>query len=270
MLSPTGKPFPNQELKHHLGVFRRYLQLNDLVADGEVWSAHRTFNSLQSVVRSHNAPLDADICFYVFDMLTLADWKNPVEPYSERFGRCLGNYPNVRFIQQNFIANAEEAAAQFDRAISSGWEGIMLRALHAPYKHGRCTIRENGLLKFKQFQTLDAVITDVIVQRQMREDVERTVRPDGYLERPFKKEDFIEDTMLAGFVVHHPKFGEFSVKAGKGYTHIDKSVWYNRWITDPQCFLGRHIEFSYMPHGMKDKPRHGSLVRFREDLDAVA
>jgi len=49
------------------------------------------------------------------------------------------------------IKDLEEFKACEEKFLKEGYEGIMARSPHAPYKVGRSTLKEQGLLKIKRF-----------------------------------------------------------------------------------------------------------------------
>src|SRR5213078_1591715 len=72
--------------------------------------------------------------------------------------RALGELaPDLR-IPHTVAAHAAAAQATFDEAIAAGHEGVMVKALDAPYEAGR---RGAGWLKVKPVHTLDLVVLAV-------------------------------------------------------------------------------------------------------------
>jgi ATP-dependent DNA ligase len=272
LLSPALKPFPNRNMTEHLYTFLKFCQEHRIVTDGEFWSPSLTFQQLQSVVRSHDKPIPNDVCYYIFDAMSEAEWDTGhAPPFAHRIRDVVLNlvdHPHIVRVEQDYIQTAVEAETLFEKQIENGQEGIILRNPSTGYKHGRCTTKQDGMWKFKQFITQDAVIVGVEEQMKMREGLERTTNVVGHLERSYKAEDYVPAGRIGAFVVK--KFDlnsdreiQFKVKPGKGYDDAWKtSMWYLK-----DSLTGKHIEFKFMPHGTMDKPRIGNLVRFRPDLD---
>ncbi|MFM7851045.1 MAG: hypothetical protein ACKO96_03815, partial [Flammeovirgaceae bacterium] len=42
--------------------------------------------------------------------------------------------------------------------LERGYEGVMIRGLHGPYKQGRATLKQGWLMKLKEFDDDEAVI----------------------------------------------------------------------------------------------------------------
>ncbi len=266
LLSPALKPFPNKNMYDHMKVFLEFCRQNRIVTDGEFWSPEITFQELQSIVRSFDKPIPSHVKYYVFDAMSETEWDNDTaSSFAQRYRDAMGVlccFPNVVRVEQLWIENAEKAEQMFDQFITDGQEGIILRNPGAGYKHGRCTIRQDGMWKFKQFITQDAVIIGVEEQMKMRDDLTRTTNAIGHLERSYKAEDYVPAGMVGAFVV---KQGDltFKVKPGKGCD----DAWKTSMFYLKDSLVGKHIEFKFMPHGSMDKPRIGNLVRFRPDLD---
>ena len=267
LVSPALKPIPNKNLKLHLNNFLEYCRLNHLVTDGELWCESMEFSELSSVIRSHNKPIPDDLCYYMFDIKTNLGWNSESEEhYVYRMKAYMGlpRFPHVSPVVQQYIKSAAEAQEMFDGVIEHGGEGIILRDPCVPYKHGRCTTNENGMWKFKEFETHDAVIVRFEEQMKLKEGVERTRDQTGHLEREHSQQCY-QPAGTLGAVVVNWQGHDFKVKPGKGYDSFSKKRIWEEYVSTPNGYIGQQCEFKYMPHGTKDKPRIGSLVRFRFD-----
>jgi hypothetical protein len=225
---------------------------------------------ISSILTTHNRVIPDDIGYYVFDMMTAEEWDNGTEQnFIARYlnyTRDLADIPKVFPVKQWHITSPEEAETFYNGQIEQGHEGMILRQLFAKYKHGRCTVNQDGLWKFKEFVTHDAVIVSIEEQMKLKEGVERTRNELGHLERRFEQDLYEPAGMVGAFIVSYNTLN-FKVKPGKGHNNLVKRSWWKAYLTNPFNFIGHHCEFKYMPHGTKDKPRIGSLVRFRPDLD---
>lgn len=261
------KDHANKELSGHFFDLCVLLRERGLIADGELWSETLSFSNLSGVLRSHHETL-GDTGFYIFDLLTSLEWSGPSLPsgFGNRYRRMLNmidGFPNVFILPQVYVTSASEAETRYNTRIERGEEGSMLVNPFRGYKHNRATHNESWLLKFKNFITSDAPIISVIRQNKMIDGIERTRDAGGYLERSHHKFDYEPDDKIAGFNVLFEGL-EVGIKAGKGFTDDDKIRWFHEWQANPSSFIGRQVEFSWMPHGTKDRPRIGSLVRFRD------
>jgi len=276
LLSPNMKDVRNRQLPLFLENLMMYCHEHRLVVDGELWSPKRKFHmepkseGISSILTTHNRFIPPDIGYYVFDIMTEEEWDNGTEkPFINRYleyKQLLTGFPHVHPVEQWHMKDALEAEAFFEGQLELGHEGMILRQLHAGYKHGRCTDKQDGMWKFKEFLTVDAKIVGVEEQMKLKEGVDRTRDERGRLERRFEQDLYEPAGKVGSFVVEKDGV-QFKVKPGKGHNDYIKTSWWQDYLNDPNRFLGHHIEFKYMPHGTKDKPRIGSLVGFRPDLD---
>jgi hypothetical protein len=275
-ISPNIKDVRNNNIAEHLSVLGTFCQANRLVVDGELWSPTRSFhepikeNGISSILTTHNRIIPKDIGYYVFDIMSEEDWdENTEESFITRYNNyktLLTDIPNVFPVEQYLVQTAVEAEAFFNQQIALEQEGMILRQPSAFYKHGRCTVNQDGMWKFKEFQTHDAVIIAVEEQQRLKPDIERTRDVLGHLERRFEQELYEPAGKVGAFVVQMNGV-HFKVKCGKGHNDYLKTSWWQDYCQHSQKWNGKHIEFKMMPHGTLDKPRIGSLVRFRPDLD---
>jgi ATP dependent DNA ligase domain len=276
-LSPNLKDIRNTHLPFHLEEFFAECKKHRLVTDGELWSPTRGFHmedkeeGISSILTTHDRFIPDDISYYVFDLMSEEEWDNGTEkPFINRYlnyKQILYGFPNVRLVEQHYVTNHVEAEEFFEAQLAAGHEGMILRSQTAKYKHGRCTMRQDGMWKFKEFITHDAVIVGVEEQMKLKPGVERTRNELGHLERRFEQDLYEPAGMVGSFNCTSPsQETPFKVKPGRGHGHTWKR---NMWEghTKLNNLIGKHIEYLYMPHGTLNKPRIGRLVRFRTDLD---
>ncbi len=91
---------------------------------------------------------------YFFDLLHLDGADLLDAPLSER-AAALGALAPERRVPHALAADATAAQAELDAALAAGHEGVMVKALGAPYAAGR---RGAGWLKVKPVHTLDLVV----------------------------------------------------------------------------------------------------------------
>jgi DNA ligase-1 len=96
-------------------------------------------------------PLDA----FFFDALAL-DGANLIDlPAEQRFAALGAAVPAQLRVQRKVTDRVDEAAAFVAQALAAGHEGVMAKALHAPYEAGA---RGRSWLKVKAATTLDLVV----------------------------------------------------------------------------------------------------------------
>ena len=141
----------------------RSLPVQRVILDGEV-VAHGTdgrplaFQDLMSrfsreddSLAEAEGPLEA----MFFDVLLLDDAVLVDRPYIERRAVLERLVPAAHRVPQSVVESADAAQTAFDAALAAGHEGVMLKALDAPYTAGR---RGSQWLKLKPAVTVDLVI----------------------------------------------------------------------------------------------------------------
>jgi hypothetical protein len=277
LLSPNLTDIRNSYLPQHLKEFIEECRKHRLVTDGELWSPVRGFHmedkeqGISSILTTHDRFIPDDISYYIFDLMSEEEWDNETEkPFINRYlnyKQILFGFPNVRIVEQHHITNHVEAEEFFEEQLRLGHEGMILRSQTAKYKHGRCTLRQDGMWKFKEFITRDGRIIAVEEQMKLKAGVERTRNEIGHLERRFEQDLYEPAGMVGAFMVEDLQTkNHFKVKPGRGCDNTWKK---NMWEGHSKLnnIIGKHCEYNFMPHGTLNKPRIGSLVRFRPDLD---
>ena len=271
MFSRNGKPQPNKELPIYLSSLLKWSLEEKLVIDGELYVHKMPFNELQSMLRKEDSKLNNKLQYYIFDILTTEEWENNTEPkFDERYKRYLKlvktkkSFNGVVFpVPQVLVLSPKEASDFFNKSLKDDYEGMMLRNPVGFYKHGRCTIREQNLLKFKEWVTVDAVITGFTAKQKMKQDVKygpRTRDIFGSLKRSGKQADFEEVEEIGSAEVELPDGLQTNVNFAKEFGRLIS--WDNK-----EEFIGKHVEIKYMKVGTKDKPRFGLITRMRPELD---
>jgi ATP-dependent DNA ligase I len=126
-LAPDGRPRPFQETMSRFG-------------------SRRGVDELRAAV-----PLSS----LYFDCLHLDGEDLLDHPAGERFAALAGRLPEALRVPRIETADAAEAERFLDDALARGHEGVMVKALDAPYEAGR---RGAGWLKVKRAHTLDLVV----------------------------------------------------------------------------------------------------------------
>jgi DNA ligase-1 len=125
--------------------------------DGRPHPFGLTMSRFGSRSRRDLAELRADypLSSFVFDVLHL-DGEDLIDrPAAERFAALEDRLPKELRVPRIVTEDAEEAERFLDDALARGHEGVMVKALDAPYEAGR---RGAGWLKVKRAHTLDLVV----------------------------------------------------------------------------------------------------------------
>jgi DNA ligase-1 len=267
LFSRTMKPQPNRNLPAHLKeLLKASVELN-LAIDGELFSPDLTFSELEGTFKREDGDIHPSIQLYAFDMMLASSWGQPhkaggfldrnnnLRAFIERVKPA-----NVTYLKQRMVSKASEVQALYEGALSSGYEGLILRDPNALYKHGRATVKEGIIFKMKPFDTLDAVVIGYEQQRQLKDGIERATNELGRTARTFKQEDYTVTDNLGALQVRDEKGREFSIGWGRGWTMAKRKELWDRRTT----LVGQWVEVRFMVVGEKDLPRMPQLIRFRE------
>ncbi len=275
LYSRSLKLIPNREMQKLWG--RK--ELNGL--DGEVVvgppTAEDCFNRSTSVVMSRDKPAK-DARFYVFDSYC------EVEPFSIRHSNAsltmdqkgllnlTGNTSTTErymtLVTHTLIKNAKQLALYEHKMCGLGYEGIMRRSVTGGYKHGRSTLKEQGLIAVKRTVDAEAVVLDVYEQEENTN--EKRLNELGKMKRSSHKAGKVGKGTLGGFTVIGYRngkqigdWGVFNIATGVGLTEkLREELWARR-----DTLKGRIIKFRYQKIGTKDAPRQPIFLGFRDGKD---
>ena len=207
---------------------------------------------------------EPDFAFYAFDMV----FKHcPSMGFMERFVGLKKNvkslaHPRIKVVPQVDIASLIGVQMYEGKMLEQGYEGVMLRSRKAPYKHGRSTMKEGGLMKLKQFKDGEAEVLSLI--EQMENTNEQKIDELGRAKRSSHKAGKVAKGTLGALHVRDIQTGiEFDV--GTGFDdELRRLYWQQR--NGSKSLVGQVITYKYFPSGSKDKPRFPVFVGVRKDL----
>ena len=142
----------------------RDLSSQDLILEGEViaFTAERRPQPFQVTMRRFGRRLDIEASraqlpleAYFFDCLRLDGRSLADQPTRARYQSLDTVVPAERRMPRLITRSEQEAGAFYDAALVAGHEGVMAKALDAPYEAGN---RGASWLKIKRAHTLDLVV----------------------------------------------------------------------------------------------------------------
>lgn len=248
--SRSGKPIPNKNVQRMYGHYHGY--------DGELIYGSPTdanvYNKTVSAVMTEDGP---QVDFYAFDY-----WDSTYT-YKSRHGYLEeGIIYNMYLVPQYEVASEDDVIKYEKVMLDLGYEGVMLRNPDAVYKHGRSTIKEEGLLKVKRFIDSEATVLDV--HPLFRNNNEAKTDALGYTERSTCKDNLVATNLLGSIIVKDLYTGiEFSIGSG-----FDEQTRIGLW-QQKDALIGKIVKYKHFPVGEKDKPRFPVFIGFRakEDMD---
>ena len=139
------------------------LPVHAAVLDGELIALREDgrplpFQDTASRTATQDAGPAVPLSVFLFDALHLEGADLIDLPYWKRHTELAGAVPADLLMPRLVTASAEEAAAFFTDALAHGHEGVVVKALTAPYAAGR---RGAGWIKVKPRHTLDLVVLAV-------------------------------------------------------------------------------------------------------------
>lgn len=254
-LSRKLKPIPNNFVRHKLETLLRHYPA---LLDGEIVVGRDKFNEIQSLIMSEEG--EPQFTYMIFDQLL--NWDSA--GYQARIAADFYiSSPYVAYVQSAIVNNPQELLEWEQYILKDGNEGIILRALDAPYKNGRSTIKEQSLIKFKRFHDSEAIILrseplEVNTNCQTTDNL-------GYAEHSDHQAGKVKVAQLGSWSVQDcnpesPFYNKiFSI--GSGFTELQRVRF---WNLKHLC-KGKIVKYKYLLHGAKDKPRGPIWLGFRED-----
>jgi ATP-dependent DNA ligase len=150
--SRTGAYF--ETVEHICAELRPILLQNPgLILDGELYTADMPFEELAGVIKRKKTS-EADMArvqlvkYHIYDVVVDG------VPYSERHARIVGAISkadkchHLEVVHTQLIHNVNEFKQAFGEYVAAGYEGIMLRNSHGPYRQN---YRSHDLQKYKEF-----------------------------------------------------------------------------------------------------------------------
>lgn len=233
-VSRTLKPIQNHYIRKTL---EDSLSKNLSCLDGELTTL-TSFQETASDVMSHDG-----MPFFKYKVFDAFNFAVPDETYTQRIVR-LEELTLPSFCEKVLpvmITNAEELLRYEAQCLRDGYEGVMIRSPHSPYKMGRSTTKEGWLLKIKRFEDSDATII-------------------GFEE--LMHNDNTAANMLGAFIVRDINTNRcFNI--GTGFTDkIRIEVWYNK-----KNYINKIVKYKFQPYGVVNAPRCPVFLGFRDDIN---
>ena len=249
-LTRSFKPIRNEYLQKILSS-----NLPDGI-DGELTSGS-TFQECSSIMRIKGEP---DFKVWIFDFVNPND---EVKPYKERMNELRKfesfNIPSYEILFPTIVSNQEQIDQLMIKNLNAGYEGLMLRDPNGIYKFGRSSVKENILLKVKEFMDDEA---EIIAFREKMVNTNEGLKDNfGRTKRSSCQDGLKPSGTLGGFILRNSEGLEFSCGSGLNDALRDE-IWKNK-----SKYLGKLVKYKFMSKGIKDLPRHPVFMGFRDETD---
>lgn len=259
LISRTGKLIPNGYIQRTICEEINDTLDQDIRLDGELLAvkadgSFADFGDCESLIMSRDKI--GDFKFAIFDIV-VPEPTYVRNEYLEVLKESSGLSNRFVFLDQIPITSASEFREFHIAATEAGYEGTMYKHRTALYKHGRGTLRDKTLVKYKDFVDSEAVVVGwrcLMINNNAAETSEL-----GFTKRSKQAAGLNVDLdRLGSMQVRDIKTGqEFSIH---GFTDKQRI----EFATD--AIIGQTVTYKYFPYGGYDKPRHPVFKGFRHDI----
>lgn len=262
----SNKPIPNRALRALLAN-KALVGLDYEIIHGDPCDEN-SFSNSTSAVMTEAGP-KSGFYIHVFD-----DFSLPNAPYTSRLriaeqkvGSLWIPGLSISTSMPIEISTRESLDNYHDRAVAKGWEGLVLRHKSKPYKFGRSTFREFGMVRYCRETTLEAEI--IGFDEQMWNCNEAVLNERGYTQRSSAAAGLVPKGMLGAFICKNPLQASaeapatFKIGTMTGLTDAKRQeIWAKR-----EAYVGKLIKFKYKDCGSQDRPRQPIGIGFRDRAD---
>jgi DNA ligase 1 len=255
ILSRSFKPIRNKHVQTTLSRL-----LPDGV-DGELTVGDNFQSSTSGIMSTDGSP---DFKTWIFDYVDpipplhfqINTFRHRIhDPVLDSIPSCL----NHEVLKGIWVHNEEELATHEMLYLLQGFEGVMLRDPDGTYKFGRSTQNENLLLKVKRFTDDEGTLISLEEKQSNYNPAQQDAF--GRTKRSSAKAGMHPAGTLGALVVEM-KDGRV-VNVGSGLNdELRARIWHS-----PNDYIGKLVKFKYLPHGVKDLPRHPVFLGFRDPED---
>jgi len=258
LISRTLKKIPNKKIRDRANL------LLPRGADVELWNKELSYHEIESIVMSHEHPAWEHIHFHLLDMVLLAMDDGKTLNYAERmnhigtFMKCVNTDSAVKFAPPIVCHNAEQLMQFFLVVEEECGEGVCFRSLNGPYKQGKCTLKEEYLIKLCRHSIEEAEIIDFIEQYENGNPDKRNAT--GAMNRSKAQGNLYGKDTLGALIVRSAAGQVFRIGTGVGLDDkLRKEIWLNQ-----EKYKGQWVKYKCKKHGEKNKPRSPVFWGFRK------
>jgi DNA ligase 1 len=252
-LSPFRNPFVRSELS---GLFK---DVHPLV-DGELVVGDRRGPGVLQRTSSGvtNGQGKPDFTLWVFDTPQLGYGFRERLQLAEQIVTELG-HNRIRFLRHKLLSTPGELEQYAERCLERGYEGIITRSVHGPYKEGKSTLREQFMLKYKPFIDAEGRVKSWYEEQENTNEAKREAT--GKLKRSSAKEGKKPKGTLGGLILEDCTT-KVEVRVGGGFSAEQRRELWKLIQRDPKALLNQLVTYKKQKVGEKDKPRHPNFVDF--------
>lgn len=165
----------------------------------------------------------------------------------------------IRLLEYEYIRSYEQLVQYLDKCLKRGFEGIITRDPAGLWKDGKSTLREQGMLKVKPFETAEGRVTGWYEEMENTNEAKREAT--GKLKRSSAKAGKRGKGTLGGLILRDLRT-DVEVRVGGGFTDRQRRALWMLIQKHPDKVLGQLTRYKKQTVGEKDKPRHPNFVEF--------
>lgn len=183
-----------------------------------------------------------------------------------------GLCPYAKIVPMEIVSDLDALLVWEHRWLQQGYEGLIIRNLHAMHKQGRSSVLKAELLRIKRFIEEEAVVDSLVEGEANNNEAQinelgrsfRTSHMDNKV--PKGVVGNLQCTMLKDVIWNGKQIlsqgQQITVSPGNMNHEQRKHYWDN-----PKELIGQTIKFKFFPVGIKDKPRFPTYQSHRSGED---
>lgn len=255
MYSRSGEVIPNKMIQKMYG--RKEFHL----LDGEIWWHGATFHELQSFCSSEDQ-ISHLVRWNVFDIMLQV-------PYVRRREILPSMAQMLQHRDGHLLLDVQVRSAAEVQQIYAGWrknglEGAMLRDGRMYYKHGRSTVSCQELLRIKDWETFEGVITGW--GPRLENDNDQELSAVGYAKRSKSKAGMRELPEVGYFDVRADWHGR-TVRFSVGASPLGRARCRELWQLGLPAVFRKTVTIKAAADRAKDLPSQPILLGIRWEGD---
>lgn len=255
--SRNAKPIRNKFVQ---GWARGYHNIDGELIVGSATDPNCLGNTQRGVMSTGGEP---DFKFHLFDCVEGGGG----QAFFERLEfvlAMLGGEDRVVTVPHPIVTGPQGVQYYEDLWLAEGYEGVMLRAPHGPYKQGRSTLREGYLMKLKRFLDGEGVVIGLEAAEKNTNEAHRDEL--GRLKRSSAKAGKVALGMVGTIIIKDKKWGTMRLAPGV-MSHLERQVWWEaHTASGTQVLLGKTVHWRAFGYGVKDLPRFPRFYGIRSDV----
>jgi DNA ligase-1 len=173
-------------------------------------------------------------------------------------------HPRIKALPHFSVHNLESFLEYEAMFLEYGYEGIAIRHPDRAYKHGRSTLKEGGLIKFKRFTDSEGVVVDVL--EGVVNDNPVVFDAMGATKRSMHRHGMRPSGQVGTIIVKDCETqAEIQVSPGRMTHEMRQFYWYA-----PDKLKGKIIKYKWFDYGVLDRPRFATFQAIRDVADMEA